>query len=76
MPNKLFLLKKMLTLKSMKGEESLEHFLIRFDGLVRKTKVASCKFEKEMMACLLLLTLPDFFNVVKKAIETHKKIKC
>jgi len=68
--NKLFLLKKMLTLKFMEEEETMENFLIRFDDLVRKTKVAGCKLEEEMVACLLLLTLPESYNVVVTAIET------
>jgi len=68
--NKLFLLRKMLTLKFMEGEESIEQFLVRFDELLRKTKVSGCKIEEEMVACLLLLTLPDSYNVVVTAIET------
>lgn len=68
--NKLFLLKKMLTLKFTEEEETMENFLIRFDDLVRKTKVACCKLEEEMVACLLLLTLLESYNVVVTAIET------
>lgn len=55
-------------MKFMKGE-SIEPFLIRFDDLIRKTKVADCKLEEEMVACLLWLTSPDFYNVVLTAIE-------
>lgn len=54
----------------MEGEESIEQFLIHFDDLLRKTKVAGCKIQEEMVACLLLLTLPDSYNVVVTAIET------
>jgi len=68
--NKLLLLKKMLTLKFIEEEETMDNFLIRFDDLVRKAKVAGCKLEEEMVACLLLLTLPESYNVVVTAIET------
>lgn len=66
---KLFLLKKMLILKFIEGDEPMENFLICFDDIVRETKVAGCKIE-EMVACLLLLALPDSYNVVVTAIKT------
>lgn len=37
---------------------------------MRKTKVAGCKLEEEIIAYLLLLTLPNSYNVVVMAIET------
>lgn len=37
----------------MEGEESMEHFPIRFDDLRVKTKVVGCKLEVEMKTCLL-----------------------
>lgn len=66
---KLFLLKKLLTLKYVESEETMENFLNRFDELHRKMRAAGCKIEDDMIACLRL-SLPKSLIIVVKAIET------
>ncbi|VVC29261.1 BTB/POZ domain,SKP1/BTB/POZ domain [Cinara cedri] len=57
----------MLTLKY--NNEPMEKYLVKFDDLYRQVKGSGCKVEEDMIACLLLLTLPESFNFMVIAIE-------
>jgi len=50
--------------------ESMETHLSQFDDLLRQVRPSGGKLDDDLIACMLLLTLPDSFNMVITAIET------
>lgn len=68
MSSRLYLLRRLLTIK-YNEEEPIENHLIRFDDLVRQLKSAGGKIEEDFLACLLLLSLSEFYGIVVTAIE-------
>lgn len=69
--NRMFLRRKLLTLKMIEGA-NLEGHLSTFDKILRELKSAGAKMEDEDVICQLLLTLPESYDSVVTALETMK----
>jgi len=67
--SRLYLLKKLITMK-FDDNESMETHLSQFDDLLRQVRLSGGKLDDDLIACMLLLTLPGSFNMVITAIET------
>lgn len=50
--------------------ESMETHFTRFDNLLKQVKLSEGKLDNDLVACLLLLTLPESFDMVVTAIKT------
>lgn len=50
--------------------ESMETILSHFDNLLRQVRLSGGKIDDDLIACMLLLTLPESFDIVITAIET------
>lgn len=69
--NRMFLRRKLLSLK-MKENDNLEHHLLEFDKILRSLKAVGANMEEEDIICQLLLSLPESYESVITALETMK----
>lgn len=67
--SRLLVLKRILTLKYV-DDESMETHLCKFDDMVRQVKSTGSRLEVDLLACLLLLSLPESYNTIVTTIET------
>jgi hypothetical protein len=67
--SRLLVLKRILTLKYVNGE-SMETHLCKFDDMVRQVESTGSKLKDDLLACLLLLSLPESYNTIVTVIET------
>jgi len=67
--NRLYLKRKLMSLKHEESSSLQEHFMM-FDDLVRNIKSAGSKIEDDDIICHLLLSLSESYSVVITAIET------
>lgn len=56
-------------LKYVDKKETMEQYLMKFDDTYRKAEMVGCNLEDDL-ACVLLLSLPDSYNIVVTAIAT------
>lgn len=69
--NRMYLRRKLLTLKMKEGGDLGKHIL-EFEKIVRKLKSAGAKIEEEDNICQLLISLPHAFEPVSTALEIMK----
>lgn len=69
--SRLYLLKKLITMK-FDDNDSMETHLSQFDDLLRQVRLSGGKLYDDLIACMLILTLPDSFDMVITAIEFLK----
>lgn len=72
--NKLYLRKKLLSLKCNSKKTMQEHFN-DFDKIINDLEAAGCKIEESDKVCHLLLTLPKEYDTVITTIETMSNEK-
>lgn len=67
--SKIYLLKKILTMKFIEWDESMEVFNA-LRQCTQTSQIGRMQIEEETVAWLILLTLPESYSVVMTAIET------
>lgn len=72
--SRILVLKRILTLKYVDGE-SMETHLCKFDYMVRQVKSTRSKLEDDLLACLLLLSLPESYNTIVTAVASCDFVK-
>lgn len=50
--------------------DPMEYHTTKFNELTRQVKPADTKLEKDVLSCLLLLSLPESYNIVVTIIGT------
>lgn len=69
--NRMFLRRKLLSLK-MGETDDLKKHLLEFDKTLRKLKAVGANMEEEDIICQLLISLPQTYDTVATALETLK----
>lgn len=69
--NRMFLRRKLLSLKMEEGDD-LAHHLLEFDKVLRSLKAVGANMEEEDIICQLLMSLPASYESVTTALETMK----
>lgn len=69
--NRMFLRRKLLSMK-MGENESLQNHLLQFEKVLRDLKSVGAKMEEEDIVCQLLLSLPKSYEPIVTALETMK----